>query len=114
MGEVYGAKCGAKCGARAQSFLLISRQAALPVPSSVHQPRSALNPFILDVYKEGSLHIHDWLTHWTVVTGSNSGPLSPPQRSGMGLKVTTQPSKHRVGSSGNQPTFLGVIQKSPH
>lgn len=54
MGEVYGSKCGE----RAQSFLLISRQVALPVPSGVHQPRSALNSFILDVFKAGSLYIY--------------------------------------------------------
>ena len=72
----------------------------------------ALQTQYFGVFMEASLYRHDGLSHWPGLTDSTSSPLSPPRKSGGGTDISN--SLFAVGSPGNQPSSLGVFQKSPH
>lgn len=77
----------------------------LSTSSSIHQPRSSLNPILLG-FLEASLHRHVWLNHWSLVNDSTSSPPPLPEIRISGMKF--QSSKLLVGSPGKPvPPSLG-------
>lgn len=57
-------------------------------------------------FTKTSLHRHNWLNNWSLMTELNLQPLSHPWRLRVWLKV--QASNHVVGSSGNLP-IIGTL-----
>ena len=99
MGELHRARCGESVW----GFHALKR---------VHQQGSSPSPILLG-FNGGFITQARLIEHWPLVIELNLQPHSHPQMS-RGWDQKFQPSNQLVGSPGNQPPSLGVVQKSPH
>ena len=94
----------------AQSFHALSRHASPHLPVLTN-PEALQTPSFWGLMG-ASLHRHNWLKHWPLVTELNLSLLPSPEVRKWDCKF--QPSHVLAGFPANQPPSLGAVQKAPY
>ena len=101
----------ARHGNKDRAFMLSLGSKCTPNVHMFSNPE-ALPTLCFWVFMEVLLCRHNLLNHWLWVVELNFQPPSIPR--GQSWNQNFQPSKHLVGSPGNQPSILGVFPQPPH